>query len=78
MRKLVRNRMARRLLVMAVAVPVAAWALDRAARRLEESERPSAVGKGLRFVADLLQEAGYGPLAARLRSTGPARAAQDQ
>jgi hypothetical protein len=76
MRKLLRNSAVRRFLLMAVAVPVAAWALDRAARRLEQGERPSPVGRGVRTLADLLQEAGYGPLASRLRATPAAREAE--
>ena len=62
-----RNRQARRMAMMAVAVPIAAWGLEQAAQRLEGRNPRSAWPGRLRQGADWLGVWGQGPLADRLR-----------
>jgi hypothetical protein len=57
---------ARRVALVTVAVPVAAWALEQAARRAEARDRTSPTSRRLRQGADFVQRLGRGPLAARL------------
>ena len=67
MRKRGLSRQARRMALMAVAVPAAAWGLEQAAQRLE-GRTPGSVWPGrLRQGADWLGGWGQGPLADRLR-----------
>jgi hypothetical protein len=62
-----RSRQARRMAVVAVAVPMAAWGLEQAAQRLE-GRNPGSMWPGrLRQGADWLGGLGQGPLADRLR-----------
>ena len=58
------RRAVRRLALVAIAVPLAAWALEQAARRLEAR---GTAAQWLRGGADLLGRQGRGPLARRLR-----------
>jgi hypothetical protein len=65
-----RIRMKRRVLRVAlvtVAVPVAAWALEQAARRAEARGTTSPTSRRLRQGADLVQRFSRGPLADRLQ-----------
>jgi hypothetical protein len=57
---------ARRLALVTVAVPLAAWALEQAARRAETRDKTSPTSRWLRQGADLVQRFGRGPLADRL------------
>ena len=69
-----RKRMGRRtrqLAFVTVALPVAAWALEQAARRAEVREQASPASKRLRQGADLVQRFGRGPLADRLQRRPP-------
>ena len=61
------SRQARRMAMVAVAVPVAAWGLEQAAQRLEGHKPGSAWPGRLRQGADWLGVWGQGPLAGRLR-----------
>ena len=61
------NRQARRMAMVAVAVPMAAWGLEQAAQRLEGRNPGSAWPGRLRQGADWLGVWGQGPLADRLR-----------
>ena len=61
------NRQARRMAMMAVAVPIAAWGLEQAAQRLEGRNPRSAWPGRLRQGADWLGGWAQGPLADRLR-----------
>jgi len=54
-----------------VTVPVAAWALEQAARRAEVRDQASPASKRLRQGADLVQRFGRGPLADRLQRRPP-------
>ena len=54
-----------------VTVPVAAWALEQAARRAEVRDQASPASKRLRQGADLMQRFGRGPLADRLQRRPP-------
>jgi hypothetical protein len=60
------RRRARQLAFVTVAMPVAAWGLEQAARRAEARDTTSPVGRRLRQGADLVQRFGRGPLADRL------------
>jgi hypothetical protein len=60
------KRRMRQLALVTVAVPVAAWALEQAARRAEARDRTSPASRRLRQGADLVQRFGRGPLADRL------------
>jgi hypothetical protein len=61
-----RSRRVRRLALVMVAAPVAAWALEQAARRAEARDQTSQASRRLRQGADLVQRLGRGPLADRL------------
>lgn len=61
------GRRTRQLAFVTVAVPVAAWALEQAARRAEVRDQASPASKRLRQGADLVQRFGRGPLADRLQ-----------
>ena len=66
------GRRTRQLAFVTVAVPVAAWALEQAARRAELRDQASPASKRLRQGADLVQRFGRGPLADRLQRRPPA------
>jgi hypothetical protein len=55
------------LAILVVGIPVAAWALEEAARRTEAKKGPSATSRRLRQGAEWLGHLGQGPLATRLR-----------
>ncbi len=57
------KRRARRLALVTVAVPVAAWALEQVARRAEARDRTSPASRRLRQGADVVRRFGRGPLA---------------
>ena len=61
------KRRARQLALVTVAAPVAAWALEQAARRAEAGNTTSSTSRRLRQGADFVQRFGRGPLADRLR-----------
>jgi hypothetical protein len=61
------KRMLKRLAVITVLIPLAAWALDEAARRAEGRQGPSRMSERLRKGADLIGRRGRGPLAKRMR-----------
>ena len=65
------GRRTRQLAFVTVAVPVAAWALEQAARRAEVRDQASPASKRLRQGADLVQRFGRGPLADRLQRRPP-------
>jgi hypothetical protein len=65
MRTTTRHR-ARQLALVTVAVPVAAWALEQAARRAEARDKTSPTSRRLRQGANFVQRLGRGPLADRL------------
>jgi hypothetical protein len=60
------RRRTRQLTFVMVAVPVAAWALEQAARRAEARDQTSPASRRLRQGADLVKRFGRGPLANRL------------
>jgi hypothetical protein len=60
------KRRAGQLALVTVAVPVAAWALEQAARRAEARDQVSPASRRLRQGADFVQRFGRGPLADRL------------
>jgi hypothetical protein len=60
------KRRVRQLALITVAAPVAAWALEQAARRAEARDRTSPTGRRLRQGAAFVQRFGCGPLADRL------------
>jgi hypothetical protein len=68
------RRRARQLVFVTVAVPVATWALEQAARRAEARGTTSPTSRRLRQGADLVQRFSRGPLAGRLQRR-PAMAA---
>jgi hypothetical protein len=61
------TRRARQLALVTLAAPVAAWALEQAARRAETRNQTSPTSRRLRQGADFMQRFGRGPLADRLR-----------
>jgi hypothetical protein len=65
------RRRTRQLAFVTVAVPVAAWALEQAARRAETRDPASPASRRLRQGADLAQRFGRGPLADRLQRRPP-------
>jgi hypothetical protein len=69
---------ARRVALVTVAVPVAAWALEQAARRAEARDKTSPTSRRLRQGADFVQRFGRGPLAARLGGGWSRRPPGDQ
>jgi hypothetical protein len=56
----------RRVALVAVAVPVAGWLLEQAARRAGTRDKTSPASRRLRQGAEFMQRFGRGPLAARL------------
>jgi hypothetical protein len=60
------KRRTRQLALVTVALPIAAWALEQAARRAETRGQASP-GRRLRQGAEFVQQWGRGPLADRLR-----------
>jgi hypothetical protein len=60
------KRRVRQLALVMVAAPVAAWALEQAARRAEARGKTTPASRRLRQGADLVQRFGRGPLADRL------------
>jgi hypothetical protein len=60
------RRRVRRLALVMVAAPVAAWALEQAAHRAEARDTASPTGRRLRQGADVARRFGRGPLADRL------------
>jgi hypothetical protein len=62
-------RRTRQLAFVTVALPLAGWALEQAARRAETRDQASPAGRRLRQGADYVQRWGRGPLADRLRQT---------
>jgi hypothetical protein len=65
------KRRARRLALVMVAAPVAAWALEQAARRAERTRSDSPTSRRLRQGADVVRRFGRGPLADRLGRPSP-------
>jgi hypothetical protein len=61
------KRRARQLVLVTLAAPIAAWALEQAAHRAEARDQTSPAGRRLRQGADFVQRFGRGPLADRLR-----------
>jgi hypothetical protein len=61
------TRRVRQLWLVTLAAPVAAWALEQAADRVEARDQASPAGRRLRQGADFVQRFGRGPLADRLR-----------
>jgi hypothetical protein len=64
------RRRTRQLAFVTLAVPVAAWALEQAARRAEARDQASPASRCLRQGADLVQQFGRGPLADRPATHG--------
>ena len=54
-------------LALVTVAPIAAWALEQAARRAEAGDKTSSTSRRLRQGADFVQRFGRGPLADRLR-----------
>jgi hypothetical protein len=65
------SRGLRRLAIITVLVPLAAWALEEAARRAEARGDASPWGRRLRQGANWLGGFGRGPLASRMRRQRP-------
>ena len=65
------RRALKRLAIITVLIPLAAWALDEAARRAEAREGAAPWGRRLRQGADWLGGFGRGPLARRMRRQRP-------
>jgi hypothetical protein len=65
------RRRTHQLAFVTVAMPVAAWALEQAARRAEVRDPASLASRRLRQGADLVQRFGRGPLADRLQRRAP-------
>ena len=65
------RRVLKRLAIITILVPLAAWALEEAARRAEAREGASPWGQRLRQGADWLGRFGRGPLASRMRRQRP-------
>jgi hypothetical protein len=61
------RRRTRQLALVTVAVPLAGWALEQAARRAETRDHAAPASRRLRRGADYVQRWGRGPLADRLR-----------
>jgi hypothetical protein len=61
------KRRTRRRAFVTVAIPVAGWALEQAARRAETRDQASPASRRLRQGAEFVQRWGRGPLADRLR-----------
>ena len=60
-------RRTRQLAFVTVALPLAAWALEQAARQAETRDHASPASRRLRQGADYVQRWGRGPLVHRLR-----------
>jgi hypothetical protein len=60
-------RRTRQLAFVTVAIPIAGWALEQAARRTETRDQASPSSRRLRQGAEFIQQWGRGPLADRLR-----------
>jgi hypothetical protein len=65
------RRALKRLAIITVLIPLAAWALDEAARRAEARHGAAPWGRRLRQGADWLGGFGRGPLASRMRRQRP-------
>src|SRR5262245_36260405 len=65
------RRALKRVAVITVLIPLAAWALDEAAKRAEARGGTSPWGRRLRQGADWLGGFGRGPLASRMRRQRP-------
>lgn len=61
----------KRLAIITILIPLAAWALEEVARRAEAREGDSPWGRRLRQGADWLGGFGRGPLAGRMRRQRP-------
>jgi hypothetical protein len=61
------RRRAAQLVLLTVAAPLVAWALERGAQRAEARDATSRASRWLRQGADTAQRVGRGPLARRLR-----------
>ena len=61
------KRRTRQLAFVTVAIPIAGWALEQAARRAEARDHASPASRRLRQGAEFVQRWGRGPLADRLR-----------
>jgi hypothetical protein len=61
------KRRTRQLALITVALPIATWALEQAARRAETRDQASPASRRLRQGAAFVQQWGRGPLADRLR-----------
>jgi hypothetical protein len=61
------KRRTRQRAFVTVAIPVAGWALEQAARRAETHDQASPASRRLRQGAEFVQRWGRGPLADRLR-----------
>jgi hypothetical protein len=61
------KRRATQLALVTVAAPIAAWALEQAARRADAGDKNSLTSRRLRQGADFVQRFGRGPLADRLK-----------
>ncbi len=78
MRRRTKRRTKRRLGLVAIAIPLGAWALERSARQAEaRGGRADQLGRRLRHGAELLGRYGRGPLASRLRPPGARITASD-
>jgi hypothetical protein len=60
------KRRTRQLAFVTVAIPIAGWALEQAARRAETRDQASPASRRLRQGAEFVQRWGRGPLADRL------------
>jgi hypothetical protein len=67
MRRGLRRRLAQ-LAVIMVALPLAGWLLEEAAKRAESRRSDSASGRWLRQGSELAHRFGRGPLSSRLRA----------
>ncbi|HZD38273.1 MAG TPA: hypothetical protein VE664_06505 [Actinomycetes bacterium] len=65
------GRVVRRLAIITILVPLAAWALEEAARRAEARGDTSPWSRRLRQGADWVGGFGRGPLAKRMRHQRP-------
>jgi hypothetical protein len=61
----------KRLAIITILIPLAAWALEEAARRAEARQDASQWGRRLRQGADWVGGFGRGPLAKRMRRQRP-------
>jgi hypothetical protein len=61
------KRRATQLALVTVAAPIAAWALEQAARRADAGDKNSLTSRRLRQGAEFVQRVGRGPVADRLK-----------